>query len=58
VTLKPGVFKVIQNGAVRQTIRLSIGPTVYSSIMYRFLSYLTLNNIVTFKSRLEATQGH
>jgi len=26
--LKARVFKVIENGAVRQTIRLSIGPTV------------------------------
>ena len=30
----------------------------YSSILYRFLSYLTLNNIVTLKSGLEVTQDH
>jgi len=28
----------------------------YSSILYHFLSYLTLNNIVTLKSGLEVTQ--
>jgi len=27
----------------------------YSSIFYRFFSYLTLNNIVTLKSGLEVT---
>jgi len=36
VTLKPGVFKVIQNGAVRQTIYdfLLVRQYKYSSIMY------------------------
>jgi len=27
-------------------------------MLYRFLSYLTLNNIVTLTSGLEVTQGH
>jgi len=30
----------------------------YSSILYRFFSYLTLNNIVTLKSGPEVTQDH
>jgi len=30
----------------------------YSFILYRYLSYLTLNNIVTLKSGLEITQAH
>jgi len=30
----------------------------YSSLLYRFKSYLTSNNIVTLKSGLEFTQGH
>ena len=30
----------------------------YSSILYPFLSYLTLNNVVTLKFGLEVTQGH
>jgi len=33
------------------------GAEKYNSILYRFLSYLTLNNIVTLKSGLEVTQG-
>jgi len=28
------------------------------SYLVQFLSYLTLNNIVTLKSELEVTQGH
>jgi len=30
----------------------------YGSILYRFFSYLTLNNIVTLKFGLEVTEGH
>ena len=30
----------------------------YTTLLYRFLSYLTLNNIVTLKSWLDVTQDH
>jgi len=54
-----GLFKVIESGAVQLTI--------YDFILVRhckyrylvpFLSYLTLNDIMTLKSGLEVTQGH
>jgi len=55
VTLKTGL------GVVQDHVWLSIGPPlsiyIYSSILYRFLSYLMLNNIQTLKSGLEVTQG-
>jgi len=39
--------------------RLSIGPPFkFSSIWYRFFSYLTLNDIMTLKFGLEVTQDH
>jgi len=55
-----GLFKVIENGAVQWTIYdfLLVRHCEYSSILYRFLSYLTLNNIVTLKSGFEVTQDH
>jgi len=61
VTLKTGsgLFKVTKNGAVRYTIRLSIGrPLQLLLYLVPFWSYLTLNNIVTLKSKLEVTQDH
>ena len=62
VTLKPEQesFKVIENGAVRQIIYdfLLVRHCKYSSYLLAFLSYLTLNNIVTLKSGLQITEGH
>ena len=52
-----GSFKVIENGAVRCDFLL-VGHCKYSSILYHFRVFLTLNNIVTLKSGLEATLGH
>ena len=37
---------------------LLVGHCMYSSILYHFLSYLTLSNIVTLKSGLRVTQDH
>jgi len=34
------------------------GKEIYSSILYHFFSYFTLNNIATLKSGLEVTQAH
>ena len=56
-----GSFKVIENGAVRQTMYdfLLVRHRNYSSILYRLrVTYLTLNIIVTLKCGLEVTQGH
>jgi len=53
-----GSVKVIENGAVRWTMYdfLLVRHCNYSSILYHFSSYLTLNNIVTLKFGLEVTQ--
>ena len=57
-----GLFKVIENSAIWQTIYdfVLVRHCEYSFILYRFsfLSYLTLNNIVTLKYGLDVTQGH
>jgi len=39
-------------------IRLTISLLLHSSSLYRFLSYLMLNNVMTLKSPLEVTHGH
>jgi len=51
-----GSFKVIENCAVRQTMYdfLLVRHCNYNSILCHFLSYLTLNNIVTLKSGFES----
>jgi len=61
VTLKTGLGVVQGHWKCRRSInhiRHSIGSPLYSSIWYRFLSYLTLNDIMTLKSGLKVTQGH
>ena len=54
------MFKIIKNGAVRQTTYdfLLFHHCKYSSSWYLFLSYTTLNNIVILKSGLEVTQDY
>jgi len=53
-----GLFKIIENGAVRWTMYdfLLVRHCKYSSVP--FLSYLTLNDIMTLKSGLKVTQDH
>ena len=54
-----GSFRVIENGAVQHIMYdfLLVRHCNYSSILVPFMSYLTLNNIVTLKPGLDVTQG-
>ena len=62
LTVKSG-FGVVQGHlkwrGLIDHIRLSVGPTLQIYLyLVTFLSYLTLNNIVTLKSGLEVTQDN